>query len=126
MKPDKPFLDHFAPVVPVTNIEETIAWYEDKLRFTVEFTWETPVTYAILKRDQLVIHFSEAPTDFQLQRVHPTLYVFVRNVESLYREFKSKGLKVSELVKSDYGMTDFDLYDLNGFRISFGQGNEEE
>lgn len=74
----------------------------------------------------MVIHLAQVETDYQIQTPHPSLYVFVRNVEELYQEFQKKDIKLGELVKADYGMTDFDLYDLNGFRITFGQGQEAQ
>ncbi|WP_420388104.1 VOC family protein [Roseivirga sp.] len=126
MSDTKPFLDHFAATIPVANIQDSIEWYQDSLGFNLEFTWENPVSYAIMKRDNLVIHLAQVEKDYKLQKTHPSLYVFVRNVEALYEEFKKRDVKLGELVKADYGMTDFDLYDLNGFRITFGQGQEAE
>lgn len=122
MSGTKPILDHSANIIPVADIQETIDWYEDNMGFSVSFTWEEPVTYAILKRDNITFHFSQVERNFKLNEPHPSIYIFVTEVEKLYQEFKSKSLNVSELVKTDYGMTDFDLYDLNGFRITFGQG----
>lgn len=126
MSTTKPFLDHFAATIPVANIESSIQWYQDYLGFKLEFTWEDPPSYAIMKRDNLAIHLAQVERDYQLQTPHPSLYVFVRNVEELYQEFQKKDIKLGELVKADYGMTDFDLYDLNGFRITFGQGQEAQ
>lgn len=124
MSKQKPFLDHSATIIPVADIYKTIQWYEEKMGFKVSLTWEDPITYAILKRDNLTFHFSQVDVDFKLSNPHPSIYVFVTQIEKLYEEFKSNGLNVSGLTKADYGMTDFDLYDLNGFRITFGQGSE--
>lgn len=124
MSKQKPILDHSAVIIPVADINKTIKWYEEKMGFKVNFTWEEPISYAILKRDNLTLHFSQVHKDFTLTSPFPSIYVFVTQIEALYQEFKTKGVKVSELVEADYGMTDFDLYDLNGFRITFGQGSE--
>lgn len=115
-------LDHFAAVLPVADLHSTVQWYKEKLDFHMEFSWGEPVSYVIMKRDALQLHFALADKDYQGQKVQPSLYVFVTEIETLYEEFKQKGVKLGDLVKADYGMTDFDLYDLNGFRISFGQG----
>ncbi len=76
-----------------------------------------------MKRDNLVVHFSQVNKDYRIPKAHPSLYVFVKNdINELYQEFKFKSVKLGQIIKADYEMTDFDLYDLNGFRITFGQG----
>lgn len=49
------------------------------------------------------------------------LYFKVEDVDSLYSELKSKGIHVSELTKTEYGMLDFSLTDPFGHHIVFGQ-----
>lgn len=117
----KKLLSHLSPVLPVNDVEETIKWYEEKLGFHTDFTWEEPATYAVISRDGIKIHLTKKDDDFQPSRVHTALYVFVFEVDEVFEEFKSKGVDAREPQTYDYGMRDFDLYDLNGFRLTFGQ-----
>ena len=55
---------------------------------------------------------------------HPSLYIFVHNVEHVYDELKSKGVNIkTSLNTGDYGMSNFDAIDPNGFIITFGKNS---
>lgn len=117
-------LSHCAPVFPVNNVPETIAWYEKNLDFLLDFKWEEPATYAVMSRDEIKIHFSKKEDDFTPSSTHTALYIFTHDVDAVFTEFKNKGLVKGQLENADYGMRDFDLTDLNGFRITFGQSSD--
>lgn len=118
-------LSHFAPVFQVNDINKTLEWYKDKLGFSVQFTWEDPITYAIARRDSITIHFT-LHENLQIPPKAPTsLYIFVYDVELLFHEFEEKGITEGDLSDADYGMRDFDITDLNGYRLTFGQNAEE-
>ena len=122
---EKKNLSHFAPIFPVSDIKQTLAWYEEKLGFKTQFTWEEPVTYAIVRRDEITIHFA-LHEDLKLPlKPHTSLYVFVYDIDALFKELKEKGVTQGEIFNADYGMRDFDITDLNGYRITFGQNAEE-
>ncbi len=116
-------LSHFAAVFPVENVDETISWYTEKLGFKVDFTWEDPITYAVMSRDGVKIHFSKKEDQFQPSSTHTSLYIFVFNVDEIFEEFKAKSLVKGNLTNAEYGMRDFDITDLNGFRLTFGQSS---
>ena len=46
---------HAATVFPVKNVEQSVAFYSKKLGFTVTFTWEEPMSYAVLKKGSVSI-----------------------------------------------------------------------
>lgn len=114
-------LSHFSPVFPVNDVVETIKWYEAKLGFHTDFTWEEPATYAVISRDGIKVHFTKKDDDFEPSNVHTALYIFVFDVDKLFEEIKDKGLDVEAPITYEYGMRDFDVLDLNGFRLTFGQ-----
>jgi uncharacterized glyoxalase superfamily protein PhnB len=48
--------------------------------------------------------------------------VFVTGVDALYQELKSKGArKMEEPADRPYGMRDFDINDLDGNQLCFGE-----
>jgi predicted enzyme related to lactoylglutathione lyase len=52
-------------------------------------------------------------------------YIWVENVDALYDEFKSNGMKIArEICDQHYGCRDFDIEDCNGYRLCFGQDIE--
>ena len=50
-------------------------------------------------------------------------YVWCKDVESLFQEFKSNGAAVhyEPIVQEDYGNKEFAVTDLDGYVIAFGQ-----
>jgi len=81
------------PVIPVRNMEETLAFYEGKLGFKRSFDDSgggDTINYAGVVRDGLCLHlqtmaFDEKPT-------MPLIRIQVLNIESLYEEYKKKEL----------------------------------
>lgn len=121
MEHKKPSLSHFSPVLPVKDLNTTIEWYSS-LGFELSFKWGEPGSYAIMARDNLKMHFCLQEDDYQPSKTHTHLYFFVYDVDELYNEFISNGLKPSLPMTHEYGMRDFDLIDLNGYRLCFGKG----
>lgn len=111
-----------APVLAVDNIAESIAYYRDMLGFTVDFTWGDPPYYAIARRGQNVsVHLSERE-DTSTPIVPAYVYVFVTDADALYEEFHAQGIEIFQPPQnSDYGMREFDVRDLNGHFLTFGQ-----
>ena len=118
-------LSHFAPVFPVNDIHKTLEWYESKMGFSTQFTWEDPVTYAIVRRDEITLHFALHKDLHVPQKPHTSLYIFVHDVDALFKELKEKGIAQGEIFDADYGMRDFDITDINGYQFTFGQNAEE-
>jgi uncharacterized glyoxalase superfamily protein PhnB len=67
-----------------------------------------------------VIHLSARET--KRKPGHGAVYLFVSDVDALYAELKAKGAKTLNAPKDyPYGMRDFDVHDLDGNQLSFGQ-----
>lgn len=113
-------LSHSATILDVKDIEQALKYFTDKLGFTCTFTWEDPVTYAILKRDGVSFHLTRnEKRDFERIRA----YVFVDQIEELYQELTDRGAEISDpLAMRDYGMKDFDVRIPGGHRVAFGEG----
>lgn len=114
---------HAATVWPVKDMEASLSFYRDLLGFEVTFTWEEPITYAVLKRGNISINLvvrDDMPSDYQPLA---SLYIFVHDLDALWEEFTSKGAKViNPIGNRDYGMRDFDLEDPSGYKIVIGKG----
>ena len=118
----KKLFSHAATVFQVKNIEETLAFYQQKLGFQVSFTWKVPVEYAVLTRDKAVtIHLSKNPEAAENASKFATLYIFVYDVDQVYEEYQQNGVEIlNPIGDRDYNMRDFDIVDNNGFVLTFG------
>ena len=100
-----------------------MAFYRDQLGFKVTFTWEDPVSYAVLKRGDIGINLTlrdDLPENYKPMN---SLYIFVHDADAVWEEVNAKGAKVLEPIDDrDYGMRDFLVEDPNGYRIVFGKG----
>lgn len=114
---------HYSTIFPVDDVAETIQWYETHLGCSLSFSYGEPIDYAVLSlNENLRIHITKKDDDFKPSGRHTAIYVFVHDIEAVFERMKTLGLVEGELATADYGMRDFVITDLNGFRITFGQG----
>ena len=117
-------LSHASPIFPVDDPMKTAVYYQEILGFTINFKWGDLPTYVVVNRDDAVgIHFVKKEDHYTPSNRHTSLFVFVHDVDALYEEFKKSGANITQpLATRDYGMRDFDVTDLNGYILAFGQG----
>jgi uncharacterized glyoxalase superfamily protein PhnB len=71
--------------------------------------------------DNVTIHL-QAASKTKRQPGHGTINVFVTGVDALYQELKSNGARtMEEPADRPYGMRDFDINDLDGNQLCFGE-----
>ena len=100
-------------------------WYK-RLGFESEYY---PPDFAILRRDEIEIFLQlqpghAAPDDpGRRKRQAWTVYIFTNDVKALHEEYSAlPNVKISrELCPQEYGMMEFDVMDLNGYRLVFAQ-----
>lgn len=114
---------HSSIILPITNVQQTAEYYRDVLGFSIEFLWEDPPSYAVLKRDDAVgIHLSKTDKPLEKERL-PRLYIFVHDADAVYNEYVEAGAKIDEPIgDTDYQMREFVIEDLNGYKIVIGKG----
>lgn len=109
----------------VGNIEPAMEWYK-QLGFESEYY---PPGFAILRRDEIEIFLQQqpgyvAPDDPGRRRRDAwNLYILTDNVKALFEEYSAlPGVVIGrQLCLQEYGMMEFDLKDLNGYRLVFAQ-----
>lgn len=112
-------------VLLVGNIEPTMEWYK-KLGFASRYY---PPGFAILHRDDVEIFLQQqpgyvAPDDpGRAEREAWNVYIVVDDVKALYDEYSTTPeVTISRpLCAQDHGMIEFDVMDLNGYRLVFAQ-----
>lgn len=122
---DNAKLRNSTTVFLVGNIEPTMEWYK-QLGFTPEYY---PPGFAILRRDDIEIFLQQQPgyvfpeDSGRLKRQAWNVYIVTNDVKALHADYSAlPGVKVSpQLCEQEYGMTEFDVIDLNGHRLVFAQ-----
>ena len=110
-----------APVLPVDNAVQTAEYYRTTLGFTIERLEGDPPYYAIVERDCVAIHLSEREdTSTPIERC--AVYLHVSDADALYEEYQRKGIEMfAPPENQDNGMREFELADMNGHFLMFGQ-----
>ena len=122
-----PELEGIAPIVPVSDIDSTVAFYTDALGFTLRFR-NPEGTYALVARDGAGIALVEAADENALRatRTNISAYIWVKDLDALWSELAPQLTTLPEgRVRSpfaqDYGMREFHVKDPDGFLIFFGE-----
>ena len=114
-----------APLFFTTDIPATLAYYKDKLGFECFGTWLDPPVYAIVARDQQVIHFRcAAPPTANRNKYEDELldaYLLVENADALYSEYAARGVEFTRgLGNTPWNSREFVLKDCDGRLLAFG------
>ena len=120
-----PMIRQIAPQFFTMDIPGTVAYYEHKLGFECQSTWQDPPVYAIVARDQHAIHFRCAapPTANPDKYVDELLdaYVHVEDAGVLYAEYAAKGLEFArEPANTPWHSREFVVKDCDGRLLAFG------
>jgi uncharacterized glyoxalase superfamily protein PhnB len=107
-------ISRVAPEIPVLDLREALAFYEQKLGF--EIASRMP-DYAIVERDGVAIHlFQDGTTNHRPVGVH----IFTADLEELCRELRQRGAHLSqEIVVKPWGNRDFRVTDESGNELKF-------
>jgi len=109
-----------SPVLQISDLNQSIAFYCDALGFTKEFVYGEPSYYAGVKKNDVTFHLCQSEENAQ-RRGMGSVYVFCDEVDTYYGGIKAKGAVVtSPLNTYPYGMRDFQIKDPDGNLIAFG------
>ena len=119
---------HFFGVIPVFLVDdviETVEYYRDILGFEVDFVYGEPPVYGSVSRDDAILNFTMSDSLGRRNSVSKAgvgngvdAYIVVSDVDDVYEELKQHGAKiVVEPESHDYGMREFQIEDLNEYRL---------
>jgi catechol 2,3-dioxygenase-like lactoylglutathione lyase family enzyme len=106
------------PVLDVSDMARSIAFYRDKLGFAVS-TWGEPATFAICQRGHVTLALAKA------QKPSPSknwaAYVYVTDADALYREFTALNVTIEDPPTTQaWNCRDFIVDDPDGHMLAFG------
>jgi uncharacterized glyoxalase superfamily protein PhnB len=120
-EPDFQVTGH-ATVLHVKDMATALAFYRDKLGFTVTFSWEEPPQYICLCLGDAAIHLNAYTPPAGPSHVA----IFCKGIDALYTQLVAHGVGITEpIADRPYGMRDFAVTDPDGHRLVFGQGTSE-
>ena len=124
-------LRSLTPMLAVTDLARTIAFYRDRLGFSCVNTFGDPPVWCMLRRDGVEIMFN-APPRADVERDVPRksrdyqiFYFYPDDVAALHARWKTAGLAMTDLRVTVYGMKEFELRDPDGIWLWFGQETTE-
>ncbi len=114
-----------APLFFTMDIPATLAYYKAKLGFECLGTWQDPPVYAIVARDQQVIHFRcAAPPTANPNKYRDELldaYLIVEDADALYAEYAAQGVEFTRGVANmPWHSREFVVKDCDGRLLAFG------
>ena len=111
------------PVLPSRDVSALIEYYVTRLGFSLDFQdHATEPRYAVLKRDDVILHFQwHDPAEWQAGVDRPMVRFLVSDVQALFDEYKDKNVFHSRtaLRKTDWGTEEFAFYDPDQNGLTF-------
>jgi hypothetical protein len=107
------------PVLPSTNIERDLEWYQEKAGFSQTFAADG---YAGLARENIHIHLQwHANSSEDPLLGGSVVKIFVDGVESLFNEMVERGTLAEDALKlnTPWGTHEFGFYDENKNAVFF-------
>ena len=118
-----------APQFLVEKLDESLAFYEERLGFSRDFVYEG--FYAGISRDRAVIHLKCAPK-LEAERAHRRseehldAFLIVDGVGDLHAELVGRGAPItSPLETTPWGTRDFSVEDPDGYILCFSEAVEK-
>lgn len=124
---------NIAPYFLVPDVVAAANYYRDRLGFAYDRFWGEPPGFCMVYRSGVIImlrQLEEGQVARPNNRADPEggawdAYIWVMDADALHAEFKGRGVKiVRDICDQPYLCRDFDVEDLNGYRLCFGQDLE--
>jgi len=125
----RPTLSAISPSFIVSNVDQTIAFYRDKLGFETRF--QEPAQdpfFAVIGRDgaQILVKAHEGISPIPNHQRHPWIrwdaFVYVADPDALAAEFAEHGAAFSASLQDTHdGLRGLEITDPNGYVLFFGR-----
>ena len=109
------------PVLPISDMDRSLAFYKDKLGFSAA-TWGEPSTFAILQRGTVTLALAVVATEQIVRTGVWSAYLYVADADEVHAELMAHSVAISGPPQTRfYGCRDFTIDDPDGHGIGIGQ-----
>jgi catechol 2,3-dioxygenase-like lactoylglutathione lyase family enzyme len=116
-----------SPVLLVSDLDRSVAFYRDLLGFECDLHGDPP-DFAVVKRDDAILLLQLAPAGAQLvPNWHVVekmwnVYVRVDDADAIYAEVQGRGCPIDYSISNKaHGFREFGVTDPDGYDVAFGQ-----
>jgi catechol 2,3-dioxygenase-like lactoylglutathione lyase family enzyme len=117
-----------APYFPISDVERSVAFYEEILGFRCEYSAGTPAQFAICSRDGFAIMLRrvsapELIVPNEKQGGTWDAFFWISDAQALHAELSAQGAEIiyGPVVQEAYQMKEFAVRDCDGHVLGFGQ-----
>lgn len=111
-----------APVIAVSDVARSTAYYSQKLGFTIVGAWGEPPRFAIVQRGAMTLMLEGAALRPPPRHRTWAAYIYVADADALFQDLRARGAEVTRAPEdTNYGCRDFDVRDPDGHLLCFGQ-----
>lgn len=112
------------PILPCVDVEDTIAFYENRLGFTRDWVWGDPATDGGVRHGDVQIFFMRN-ADLSIGARDRELMLFVEDVDALHAEHVRRGAPMTEALRDEpWGLREYSVVDPQGHRLRFAESLE--
>lgn len=129
--PVRPRITDFRAMLAVRDLPGTVRFYVEKLGFNCCGLFGDPPVWAEVERDGVAVMLNAPPrarveADVpRKSRDYQVYYFNADDVGALHAEYRSRGVGVSDLRVTTYGMKEFEVRDPDDHWLWFGQPTDE-
>jgi uncharacterized glyoxalase superfamily protein PhnB len=118
------------PVIATADVSSSVAYYTGVLGFTKHFVFGDPPVYAGVRRDDALIYITKddkLAAALKELDLHPDVYLWVREVDKVFAEHKSRGAKVIEAISNrPWDARQYVIEDPNGYFIKIAEPLDDD
>jgi uncharacterized glyoxalase superfamily protein PhnB len=117
------------PVIATADVRATLDYYIQVLGFAVYFTFGDPLEYAGVHRDDVQIYVTrdkKLAAALRSLDLHPDIFLWVKQVDSVYEVHRSRGAKiVEEKSNRPWDARQYVIEDPNSYYIKVAEPTDE-
>ncbi|HWB21191.1 MAG TPA: VOC family protein [Phycisphaerales bacterium] len=124
-------ITNLRPMLAVRDLAATVRFYVEKLGFNCCSMFGNPPVWAELERNGTAIMFNAPPRESverDVPRPSKNYQIFYFNVDdlpALHAELSARGVAVSPMRVTVYGMKEFEVRDPDDYWLWFGEPTDE-
>jgi catechol 2,3-dioxygenase-like lactoylglutathione lyase family enzyme len=112
------------PILACASVEDTIAFYVDRLGFEREWVWGDLPEDGGVRRGEVQLYFMRSPQLAEGCRGREVM-LFVEDVDALHDEHRRRGAPIAEPLRDEpWGLREYSVLDPHGHRLRFAESLE--